>query len=367
MRDEGAGVTARKSIWLVALCAWAACGQEGIEVHDKGTTDYNESALHKAIDGFVAAGRTASAYATLAATVRGLRPGMDKSVAEQAELKMVVLALGPIKQLHDRPILEQVEALATTVWPTLLAPRIEADAILQTRDAKASHLVPKPDEQPRAYLERLCGSVLAGDCKHVVPERQGSVVDALVIHRATERVRNAIADCMLCGTEPGWREAVVGWEALDLEANTWLPEVTHKADPSNWPIAGAASDDDPGLPEAEFTARGELLVDAHSYGPNTQRIDILKELRGKDTVIALHIHPEMTLDQTRSILIDARKAGCTRVAIVAREGVYPWRRRVYWVADGTGLRANLRASDTIQLLLHAVDEVAGPGTVARVD
>lgn len=366
MRDKGLGVTP-SLLRTAALIALAACGQEGIEVHDKGSSDYNEGALHKAIDGFVTAGRTAPAYAALAATVRGLRPGMDKSVAEESELKLVVLALGPFKQLHDKPIADQVEALSTTVWPTLLAPRIEADAILQTRDANAAKLVPQPNEQPQAYLERLCGSVLAGDCKHVVPERQGNVVDALVIHRATERVRNAVADCTLCSTEPGWHDAVVGWEALDRDANTWLPDVTRKADPANWPISGAAADDDPGLPEAEFTARGELLVDNHSYGPNTQRIDILKELRGKETVIALHIRPDMTLDQTRSILIDARKAGCTRVAIIARESVYPWRRKIYWVADGTGLRANLRPSDTIQLLLHAVDEVAGPGTVARVD
>ena len=67
------------------------------------------------------------------------------------------------------------------------------------------------------------------------------------------------------------------------------------------------------------------------------------------------------------MLADARKSGAQRVAVVAREPVYPYRRRVYWVADGSGLRANLRPTDSLQLLLHAVDEVAGPGTVARVD
>jgi len=65
--------------------------------------------------------------------------------------------------------------------------------------------------------------------------------------------------------------------------------------------------------------------------------------------------------------LDARLAGCARVAVVAREGAYPWRRRIYWVADGSGMRANLRPTDTLQLLLHAIDEVAGPGTVARID
>ncbi|HEY0252100.1 MAG TPA: hypothetical protein VGC41_11275, partial [Kofleriaceae bacterium] len=69
----------------------------------------------------------------------------------------------------------------------------------------------------------------------------------------------------------------------------------------------------------------------------------------------------------RAVLMDAKKAGVQRVAVVAREQVYPYRRRVYWIADGQGLRANLRPTDSLQLLLHAIDEVAGPGTVARVD
>ncbi|MEO8554664.1 MAG: hypothetical protein ABI678_32025, partial [Kofleriaceae bacterium] len=77
--------------------------------------------------------------------------------------------------------------------------------------------------------------------------------------------------------------------------------------------------------------------------------------------------PDQTLVQVRAVLADARQAGAERVAVIAREPVYPYRRRVYWVADGNGLRANLRGTDSLQLLLHAVDEVAGPGTVARVD
>jgi len=99
----------------------------------------------------------------------------------------------------------------------------------------------------------------------------------------------------------------------------------------------------------------------------SQRIDVLRELRGDGDVLALQLHPDTTLAQARAILVDARKAGAKRVAVVAREPFYPYRRKVYWVADGYGLRANLRPTDSLQLLLHAIDEVAGPGTVARVD
>ena len=70
-------------------------------------------------------------------TVLALRPAMDHAVGEEAELKLVVLALGPIQSVAGKPIPEQVEALALTVWPTLLATAIEADELLRKRDPKS--------------------------------------------------------------------------------------------------------------------------------------------------------------------------------------------------------------------------------------
>jgi hypothetical protein len=249
----------------------------------------------------------------------------------------------------------------------LIAPPLEADALLFVRDPKAAELPPKPGEDSAQYFQRLCGGPLSADCKRIVPELQPNVISALAIQRATERVRNAVGECLMCSSEPGWHQAVESWEALDRAANTWINDVVRHADPDNWPIAGAAAEDDPGLPEAELSPRGDILIGGHSYGPNQQRIDVLRELRGKGEVIALHVHPDTTLAQARGVLIDARKAGIPRVAVIAREGVYPWRRKAYWIADGFGLRAHLRPTDSLQLLVHSVDEVAGPGTVARVD
>ena len=350
----------------LALLALAACNQDKIAVAKGPTADYNHAALLSAVDKFVAAGRSPAAFGELARTVLALRPGMDKTVAQEAERRMLVLALPPEQSVQALSITEQRDALALTVWPTLIAPPIEADALLVVRDPKAPELVPKPGEDPEAYLLRLCGGPLADTCKHVVPEEQAAVIDAYALRRATERVRAAVTDCEVC-PEPGWHEAVVGWEQLDRGAASWIADVVRRADPDNWPIAGNASEDDPGLPEAELTTRGDIVVGEHSYGPNQQRLDVLRDLRGKTDVIALHLHPDTTLAQARGVLIDARKAGCARVAVIAREPVYPWRRKVYWIADGYGLRANLRPTDSLQLLVHAIDEVAGPGTVARVD
>lgn len=352
---------------VAAVVAAAGCGRDTIEVSAKGSDDYKHGALVTAVGKFVAAGRTADAYAELAQTVVTLRPHMDRTVAREAELKLVALALHPIQAAQAKPIRGRVETLALTVWPTLIAPQISADQLFEVRDPKAPELVPKPGEDPNQYMVRLCGGPLARECKQVVPELQGNVIEALALRRGMERMRNAVTECLPCKDDAAWKQTVHNWEKLDRDVAESIPDVERRADPDNWPVAGAAADDDPGLPVAELSTRGDLIVGGHSYGPNQQRIQVLEELRGDGDVLALHFHPDTTLAQARAVLIDARKAGAKRVAVIAREPFYPYQRKAYWVADGYGLRANLRPTDSLQLLLHAIDEVAGPGTVARVD
>lgn len=348
----------------------AACGKEQIEVSRNGSSaDYNHAALRSAVETFVTAGRTPPAYAALARTVLTLRSGMDRAVAEEAELKLVVLALAPIQAVSAQPMKDQVEALGLTVWPTLIAPRLEADAIIAKRDPKAAELVPLAGETSQAYLRRLCGGPLASDCKQFVPEYQGHAIAALAMRRATERARNAVAGCLMCSADPGWHEAVRAWEALDRMANGWIYEIERKASPSNWPTAGKSSQVNPSLPEAEITAGGEIVIGGQRYGAQT-RIDALRELRflhGTDGGIALHLRPELTLAQVRAILSDTKKSGAKRIAVVARTPQYPWEPRIYWVAEGAGIDTDLRPTDSLQLLLHTMDHVAHPGAIARVD
>ena len=352
--------------FVVAAGLLIACGQDAISVSKSASADYNHGALMKAIDAFVTAGRTPQAYGELAHTVLALRTDMDRTVAQEAELKLIVLALGPVQANAAKPINDQIDTLALTVWPALLAPKIEADEILSKRDPKAAELLPKPDEDARAYLRRLCGGPLAGDCKQVVPEYQGAVVAALATRKATERARNAISDCVMCSAERGWHESVRAWESLDRIASTTIHDLERQADPDNWPIAGNASEGDPGLQEATVNETGEIVVGGQHYGAK-ERIAALRDLRGASETIALHLRPDLTLAQVKALLADARKSGAAKIAVIARQPHYPWERRVYWLADNAGTRAGLRPTDSLQLLLHAVDHLAGPGALARVD
>jgi hypothetical protein len=356
-----------RDLLIVAAFAASACGRDTIEVSQKTGADYKHTELIAAVDKFVAAGRTPDAFAELAQTVVQLRPQMDRTVGKEAELKLVTLALHPIQAMQAKSIRERIDTLALTVWPTLIGPPINADKLFEVRDPKAPELVPKPGEDPDQYLMRLCGGALARECKRIVPEHQAAVIEALAFRRGMERARIAVTECLPCKDNPAWKQTVHQWEKLDRETAETVPDIERRADPDNWPVSGAAADDDPGVPEAQLSTRGELVVGGRSYGPNQQRIQVLRELRGTGDVLALHFHPDTTLAQARAVLIDARKAGAQRVAVIAREPFYPYGRKAYWVADGYGLRANLRPTDSLQLLLHAIDEVAGPGTVARVD
>jgi hypothetical protein len=346
------------------------CGQDRIEVRPGENSDYSHGPLVVAVDKFVAAGRTPDAYAELSQTLFALRLAMDRSVAREAELKLTVLALTPVQSVQARPMTEQVDTLALTVWPTLLAPELEADDLLVKRDPKSAGILPMPREDARSYLIRLCGGPLAGDCKQVVPELQGSIVAAVATRRATERVRNAVADCVMCGADPGWHAAVRGWEELDRMTNASVADIQRRADPDNWPVAGTAAEIDPRLPEAEINDTGEVVIVGQHYGAD-QRVPALRDLRGDNPALALRLRPETPLAQVRALLGDVRKAGATRVAVVARDPRYPWERKIYWVADrssgGDGHRSGLRPTDSLQLLLRATDAIAGPGTVARID
>ena len=358
---------------LPLVLALAACGEKPIELREGTSADYNQAELQVAVDTFVTAKRTPEAFAQFAKTVNVLRSGMDHTVAKEAELRLVVMALAPMDAMKLRTMPEQVQSLALTVWPTLLLPPIAADEVLIKRDPKLALLAPLPEEDAGAYLRRLCGGPLAAECKQIVPEMQGSIVAAVAIRNAMERVRNAVNECAVCSSERGWHEAVRGWEELDRNAHGQLHEIERKAHPNNWPVAGSAAEDVATVTdvtalwrEAEINSIGEVVIGGQRYLGDA-RIAALRELRADSDTITLHLRPEITLGAVKGLLADAKQSGARKIAVVARAADYPWQRKIYWLSDAGTTRVGLRMTDSLQLLLHTIDHVANPGAVARVD
>src|SRR5688572_11673186 len=96
----------RAALALTLVVGAAACGKDKIEVNQNPSDDYKQRELVSAIDKFVKANRTPEAYAELSQTVLALRPSMDRTVGREAELRMIVLALGPVQQLQSKSIRE---------------------------------------------------------------------------------------------------------------------------------------------------------------------------------------------------------------------------------------------------------------------
>ena len=80
----------RTFVALSFILATTACGQDVVKVSATPGADYNRGAMLVAIDRFVAAGKSAPAFAALAAEVAKLRSGMDDTVAEETERKLLV-------------------------------------------------------------------------------------------------------------------------------------------------------------------------------------------------------------------------------------------------------------------------------------
>lgn len=358
--------------WPLVIALLVGCGDDPIQIHHgDGTADYNRAELMAAIDGFVTAGRTVEAYGKLAAEVKVLRPGMDATVAELAELQLVVLAAGPVEALRARPPAEQVERLALTVWAVALAPAIHVLAPDGWRDPREALVAPRDQETPHAYVQRLCGTTLAFDCQHVVPDWQGPVVHAEAISHMVARVRIAVENCEEC-VDPAWRNAVSRWEALEREALVTRRIAEATGAPTRWPVAGAGAEPWPVVepPLLELETDGDWVVDGATIEP-ARRAAVLRELHARgDEVLGLHALPGGRIDALDQVIAAAASAGFARVAIEARVDAYPWPRHAYLIR---AVKAPKRRApgDTVQVFLRSRDDDApapasdGEGVRAR--
>jgi hypothetical protein len=353
---------------IVALAVGCGSDPVAIEPQTDKSADYNRAALFAAVDKFIAEGRTPAAFGALVAEVDRLRPGMDETVAEEAELKLVTLALTPVESVATQPIRDQVEVLATTVWSFALRPAIVASAPDGLVDRRAAEVAPRPGEDGPTYLLRVCGDALAVLCKHAVPEMQGAVVRGNAVQRLTSRARNAVAGCIQCSTDPGWKDIVSRYEALDIAVTSTLVAHERAAEPGNWPVAGSASERWPVVPPIQVEEDGDLLIDDQPVPPQLRVAELQTQFAARGA-IALHVPPAAPVTRLISIVADARRGGITEVVVAAREPQYPWTLRAYRIAAAArARRIAVRPGDTVQVLLRAIDaDLEDKPALVRID
>ncbi|HUQ08253.1 MAG TPA: hypothetical protein VM261_37420 [Kofleriaceae bacterium] len=311
---------------VLAVVVLGACSSDRIEVAptSPASGDGGHAALVAAVNQLHTAGHTAAAFRVFGARVLELRPHMDETVAEEAELLATIEALPVVRDATTRG--EPIDALALSVWPFALAPAIAAPIPGTPQPDRWIVWAPASGEDLRVYLERLCGSVLALECKDVVPEGHVGVVGALALERLTDRARRAVATCLTCSDEK-WAKAVLGWEELERAATATVTSVRDANAPSRWPEAGTAA---VAVPSASVLVRH------------------------------VHVPPDQRVERVRYALDDARSDGAKAIALLARERAYPYRLRAYVIPTSV-TRLPVRDGEPVQMLARALDARATTG------
>lgn len=336
---------------VVATLALAACTQDPIAVTERGGADHNRAALLAAARQFRTAGNTPAAFAQLARNVLVLRAGMDETVAAEAELLVVSLALDAIANVPGAAT--GAEPPILTVWPIGLAPRITAPVPGRPNADAWSEYMPGPDEDAAQYTMRLCGDQLARGCGQVVPEGHASVVAAIAIDRFTDRVRAAVANCLTCG-DPGWAKRVADWEAIDSAAVAYVEPARRRMHVSRWPVAGPGAQEPPDGPTLEIADDGEVIVDGEPVGPSAVAPLLAATRReSRSTSLRVHLAPAALAERLRVVMGQAADAGFTQVAVLARMPRFPWTLVAYPLPARGGLP--VRDGDPVQVLARVLD------------
>jgi hypothetical protein len=342
---------------LIAFAiAASACGQDAIAVAERGGADHNRATLLAAARQFRAAGSSTAAFTEFTHSVLVLRVGMDETVAEEAELLLLSLALDAIAQTPGAAT--GAEGPMRTVWPIGLAPRITAPVPGRPLSDAWSEYIPGADEDSGRYAMRLCAAQLKRWCGDVVPEGQAPVVAELAIARFTGRVRAAVANCLTC-EDHVWRERVDAWEALDRSAVAYVEPARRRMAVSRWPVAGPGAVAAPVGPTLAIDDDGALMVNEEAVGP-TGLVAFLSATRREagTNVLLLQVPPSATTERVRTIKSQAAAAGFARVALLARVPRYPWNLVAYVIEVGASLPA--RDADPVQILTRVLDVRATP-------
>ncbi len=336
--------------WIAAVALLAtACDKGEISVRKEDPdrpADYGHGKLMAAVQEMAGKHDSAPAYRTFYDQVEALRPQFSESVADIAELHLVFLAVPPLDAMADRPPAEQLDALATTVWPAALGVR------------------PKPDEPPRAYVERICVAELALECKYVVPEYWGLVLSQLVWRRLEDRARDAYRGCAPCKADPKYQAAIDRLHQRQEGARELLGRHSDNLHPKAWPTAQTRGSDWTDLPLLELAKGGALTLDGVPVAAGGLRGALLAT-REDRTVLGVHLRPEENLGALRSLAVEAAGVGYRALAIQARGAEYPWQLREYRVAIGKGAprtwKVAARDVDSIQMLVQALDLMRAEG------
>lgn len=329
------------SMYVALALALGGCAEADIAVSAESTSDYGRAEVMAAVEALSTSDRSPAAYRRMAEAIGAVRDRFDEPTAELAERNLVFLAVAPLVAWHDRPPERQLEALALTVWPTALG------------------VDPEPGEDPRAYLERVCRTELALECKDMVPEAYPLALNALVWSRFKERARDIMSDCRICREDVAYREALDKLERTAIRIEVRAQREAERADPGHWPVGDLHARPWSNPPLFHVEDDGDASFRGVDVEPGTWR-QILEQDRQGSEVLGVLLEPDDRVSVLRQIMADARAADYRELALQVRGPEHPYPLREYRIAldprrgrkDPT---VNPRDVDTIQVLVQMLD------------
>lgn len=337
----------RARLLIVLAILASACESDGVQV-SRGGSDviYGHSELVAAVRRFSTTTRSPASYRELGRTIAALRPRFDATVASEATRHLIFLAVEPLDAFFDQPLEAQVDALALTVWPTVL------------------DVEPLQGETPAGYMDRLCKDGYAKLCRQIVPEHRPLVLSELVWRRFESRARDVMAECSGC-QGAGFAAALATFGARHEAMAARLVENHDRIRPWYWPFAGEHGAPWSGAPLVTVSKDGSAVFQGQTIAPGRWREALTA---GRDAATTLGVLMPRTADvsELRAILRDAGAAGYAQVALQVRGPSYPYPLEEYRLktrARAGRARAELqvRDVDSIQVLIESLDARAATG------
>ena len=346
------------AVLFVSVALQAGCKKDPIKVLDLEAThggDFGKAELRAAIDKFRETPTSGAAYRELAVSIAAMRPRLDQANGRIADRMLAFLAIGPMEAGASLPLDVGMKELGATVWPTALG------------------VDPEPDEASEDYIERVCRTVLAGECKFIVPEYWPTLIAAKVWRRLRNRARDRFTECRRCQGDTSFLNTLRRYNELATPVETNAAKVGSDAHPRQWPRAQASAEPWPeNIATLEVARSGSLKINGASVASADWRPELITAVKADGGAAAssgmgvgLYVRPDTSVARLRDFLKDLSKLGIQTAHLQVRLPTFPYDLRTYPLATkpqankrGSTVAVATRGSDTIQVLVLAADQAA---------
>jgi hypothetical protein len=326
---------------LAALAVASGCDSSRtpmVAETDDIAADFGRSALIEAVVILSKSPKSPEAFLTFTKRVDELTPFFSRAMKREAELRVCVLAIGPLQANFDAPPVEQMENLGVTVWPAVLQIPVQEG------------------ETSSDYVARLCEGELAVECHNVVPEFWPFILNARVWRTLKSRINVAYDRCQWCADDPDFGKILETSRTSHQIVESLAKDARAVGNPRHWPTAGKFASPKSSNVALSFAKEGWVTVQNRRPEDGDWRSALVK-VRQDGARISIHVTPEKEVQTLLDVIVEARAAGFKEATLATRKRPFPYELMEYSIrVDRVSFQdLGVRPSDTVQVLVQALD------------